>query len=288
MPDKTWGTIGREITTSLGNLTEAEIKVLAEKTISEIMSRELSSESRNKALKLISREIMKVYPRLDSYAPCYWHDAYGKANLLKWRHLIFKYLTFGRNEVQPASEAPEIEEKIEIVETKLENITIQQLDLDTETQATLEAALNHSGMLLEDFIKQAIKVYAKTITGRNKAASDDLSAVPTGELLTESKFNTHPGRAVELTKRVIRAIHIYNTEVATEPSDRWMITASAIASIIGSRQSTIKEIMQQFQTSIDENNLNPVWNLTPYSNRKPGKKIDEIIKLTELVPDGLG
>lgn len=284
----TWGKIGREITAKLDTLTETEIKDLAEKTISQIMSREASYESRNKALKLISREILKDYPRRDSQAPSYWHDEGGKANLPKWRHLIFKYLTFGRNQVQPASEVPEIEEKIEPVEAKVEDMIMQQLDFDTKTQQILETALKHSGMALNDFIKQAIKVYAKTVTGRNKAASEDLSAVPTDELLTNSKYNTHPGRAVELTKRAIRAIKIYNTEVATEPSNRWMITASAIASLIGSRQSTIKEIMQQFQTSIDDNNLKPEWNLTPYSNRKPGKKIDEIIKLTELVPDGLG
>jgi lipid A disaccharide synthetase len=68
---------------------------------------------------------------------------------------------------------------------------------------------------------------------------------------------------VNKLKRAIRAIHIYNTEVATEPSDHWMITASAIATLIGSRQSTIKEIMQQFQTSIDENNLKPNGISTP-------------------------
>jgi hypothetical protein len=60
-----------------------------------------------------------------------------------------------------------------------------------------------------------------------------------------------------------------------------------VASLIGSRQSTIKEIMQRLQTSINENNLKPEWNLMPYSNHKPGTKIDEIVQLTELVPDGI-
>lgn len=283
----TWGKIGREITTKLDTLTEAQIKDLAEQTISSIMNQEPTYDSRSKALKLISREILKKYPRRDTKASNYWCDPNGRANQSKWRHNIFKHLTLGRSEVQPASEVPEIEEKIELVEAKPESITMQQLDLDSETQDILESALNHSGMALDEFIKQAIKVYAKTVTGRNKVAADDLSAVPTWGLLTNSKYSTHPGRAAELTKRAIQAIRIYNSEVATEPSDRWMITANAIASLTGSRQNTIKEVMQQFQTSIDDNNQHPDWGLTPYSNRKPGKKIDEVIQLTKLVPDGI-
>jgi hypothetical protein len=66
------------------------------------------------------------------------------------------------------------------------------------------------------------------------------------------------------------------------------MTGRAIASVIGSRQATIKEIMQQFQPSIDENNLNPEWNLNPYSNRKLGLKIEDVINISELVPGGLG
>jgi hypothetical protein len=275
---KTWGKVGRELAEKLDGLTnEADIKALGGATIQEILKQETTSEARMNALKLISRELLKRYPRAESpQSKSYWHDAGGKTSLPKWRHAIFKYLTFGRKEHQA-----------EVIETKPERITMNQLDLDIETQDILEAALNHSGMELQDFIKQAIKVYAKTITGKSKKHSEDLSAVATGELLTDSKYKTHPGRATELTKRAIQAIKIYNSEIAAEPADRWMITASAIASLIGSRQSTIKEIMQQFQTSIDENNLNPEWNLTPYSNRKPGQKIDDAIHLSGLMPDGL-
>lgn len=283
---KKWGRVGRDLTAKLAELTDEDtIKALGEATIQQILEGETTFEARSIALKLINREILKAYPRRDSEAPSYWHDASGKANLSKWRHAIFRHLTLGRSE--STETAPEIEQKIEKVETKPEKITMSQLDLDAETQETLEAALNHSGLELQEFIQQAIKVYAKTIMGKSKAASDDLSAVPTGELLTNSKFKTHPGRAAELTKRAIRAIKIYNSEIAEVNSQRWMVTASAIASLIGSRQSTIKEIMQQFQTSIDENNLNPEWDLTPYSNRKPGKNIDNEIHLSGLVPDGL-
>lgn len=290
---KTWGQIGRELTARLDGLTDEEaIKTLGKVTIQEIFERETTYQGQTNALKLISRELLKKYPRAESpQSKSYWHDNRGKDNLPKWRHAIFRYLTFGRNEVEPESEGSVTVTVIEVkAEPVIENqgkITMSQLDLDTETQQTLEAALNHSKMDLQDFIRQAIKVYSKTLMGKSQVYSQDLSAVATGELLTDSKYRTHPGRAVELTKRAIQAIKIYNSEIATVNSQRWMITASAISSLIGSRQTTIKQIMQQFQTSIDENNLNSEWNLTPYSNRKPEKKIDEIIRLTELVSDGI-
>jgi vacuolar-type H+-ATPase subunit H len=297
---KTWGEVGRELLQKLEGITdESAIKAFGNATIQNILNQEPTPKGRANALRMVSREINKTYPRLKSKASGYWYDPRGKESEPKWRHLIFKSLTLStpdwdavgdeaRDEARQEwkSAQPELQQT-EPPQTSHLTVTIQQLDLDDETQQTLKEALSQSGMEIADFVKQAVKVYAKTITGKSKKHSEDLSAVSTGELLTDSKYSTHPGRATELTKRTIQAIRIYNTEVATEPSDRWMITASAIASLIGSRQSTIKEIMPQYQTSIDENNLNPEWKLTPYSNRKPGKKIDEIIQLAELVPDGI-
>jgi hypothetical protein len=293
----TFPDIARDIVKLMNGREDDEdyLKTLAEKALAIVREREPENKQGD-VVNRINRIVRDTYPRLETEAPNYWHDPNGKENLPNWRHNIFKYLTTGRGikpipeiEVLPSSKPTQIED-FALTETKplLNNMTIQQLNLDTETQATLEAALNHSGMPLEDFIKQAIKVYAKTITGRNKAASEDLSDVSTHSLLTNSRYSTHQGRAAELTRRTIQAIKIYNTELATEPNDRWMITASAIASLIGSRQATIKEIMPQYQTSIDENNLNPEWNLTPYSNRKPGRKIEDVVHISKLVPDGLG
>lgn len=293
---KTWGEVGRELLQKLEGITdESAIKAFGDATMQDILNQEPTPKGRANALRMVRREINKTYPRLKSKAPTYWYDPRGKESEPKWRHLILKSLTLSTSDWDAVgdearqewkSAQPELQQT-EQPQTSHLTVTIQQLDLDDETQQTLKEAIRQSGMDLTDFVKQAVKVYAKTITGKSKKHSEDLSAIPTGELLTDSKYSTHPGRAAELTKRAIRAIRIYNSEVATEPSDRWMITASAIASLIGSRQSTIKEIMPQYQTSIDDNNLNPEWGLNPYSNRKPGKKIDEIIQLTELVPDGI-
>jgi hypothetical protein len=85
-------------------------------------------------------------------------------------------------------------------------MNIEQLELDPETQPTLLSALAQSGMPLPDFIRQAIKVYSKTITGKSQKRGEDLSAVPTDKLLNDPTYSTHPGRAEELTKRAIKAI----------------------------------------------------------------------------------
>jgi hypothetical protein len=166
-------------------------------------------------------------------------------------------------------------------------MTIEQLNLDSETQQTLEEALNHSGMDLEDFIKQAIKVYARTIKGKAEQRSMDLANVSTEELLNDSKWKTQPGRAEELTKRAIAAIVKYNTEVATENADRWKITQSAIASLTGSRPQAVGEILKQYQTMVDDHNSKPEYAFTDYSNRKPGKKITDVINLAQLIPNGI-
>ena len=307
----TYGAIGRDIVSKMEGKEDDEglLENLALKAVGIIRLREETIDGQTKAIKQISDVILAKYPRLESETPNYWFDKTGKKVLPKWRHNIFKYLTLGRGKKQPTDQTPEQtseqtseqtpEQTPEQPKNKstasrtrkpkqiLKTMTIEQLELDSDTQSILEDALEHSGMALEDFIKQAIKVYAKTVTGKAKQTSEDLSNIPTQDLLDNPKYNTHPSRAEELTKRAIRAISYYNANIATENADRWMITQSAIASLIGSRQGTIKEIMPKYQTTIDDNNNRPEWNLNPYSNRKPGKKIEEVINLAEIILNGL-
>jgi hypothetical protein len=289
---KKWGEVGRELAEKVKEATDEEvIKSLGEAASREIFNRESTSEGRANALKMMNRELLKHFPRLRSEASAYWCDPKGKESLPKWRHLIFKYLTLSSSDWDEVGDEARLEWKATQTEQPTEQLTIQamtipQLDLDADTQEILESALAQSGMDLADFIKQAVRVYAKTITGKTRKQGEDLSTVSTAELLSDARYRTHPGRADELTKRAIRAIKIYNSEIATENAARWMITQSAIASLTGSRQATIKEVLPKYQTSIDDNNLNPDWGLTPYTNRKP-VKIEDAINISELVPDGI-
>ncbi|MDY7015497.1 MAG: hypothetical protein SVX43_18260, partial [Cyanobacteriota bacterium] len=96
---------------------------------------------------------------------------------------------------------------------------------------------------------------------------------------------TTPGRAEELTKRAIRAIMRHNAEIATENNQRWAITQSIIAALIGGRPSSIGKAMKPYQTQIDDHNAK--YGINGYTNRSQERKIDEAIDLAELVPDGL-
>jgi hypothetical protein len=299
----TWGEIGRDIIQQMEGREDDDslLQSLAEKALATINARELEVDPDNpkkrpqqSALSQINRAILAKYPRLSSEVANYWYYANGQEKENKWRHNIFKYLTLGRGirsipnqEVEP-SKTPEqiVEQPTEQTITTLKDMTIKQLELDADTQQTLEDALNQSGMALPDFIRQAIKVYAKTVIGKTKKHSEDLSTVPTDKLLNDPTYSTHPGRAEELTKRAIKAIKYYNANIATEKADRWCITQSAIASLTGSRATTVGKVLEQFKDDIDSHNQ--TYDLDNYSNRKRGKpSIEETIKLAELTPDGL-
>jgi len=278
---KTWGKVGRELVSKIeAAADEATIQSLGEATLKDVLKEEKTPEGQSTAIKMISREILKSYPRRELETPGYWYDPGGKADSAKWRHLIFKSMT-----LRPESQLQDVEPKVIQSTQSLKKMTIQQLDLDNETQETLETALRHTGLPLDEFIKQAIKVHARTVVGRNAFISADLSTVDTDELLESGKYKTNPARAEELVKRAIAAIKIYNSEVATEDGDRWMITQSAIATLIGSRAGTVGKLMQRYQVEIDDHNQQ--YELSPYGNRK-SKPIREVINLSELVPNGLG
>ncbi len=306
-----WGEVGRELAQKLANVTdEASITALGEATMQSI-NQVPTPEGRANALRMVKKGVEKQCPRLDSEAPLYWYDPTGKKSLKRWRHLIFKTLTLSTRDwdevgdesrkewkAQQQKEADqqqkETEQQIEPVEPALpalealtvDHLTIDQFQLDSESHSLVQDAIALSGMTLEEFTRQALRVYAKTITGKSKKQSEDLSTVPTDKLLADSTYSTHPGRAEELTKRAIKAIKYYNANIATEQAQRWCITQSAIASLTGSRPSTVGKVLEQFKDDIESHNQS--YGLDNYSNRKRGKpSIEETINLTELTPDGL-
>jgi hypothetical protein len=288
----TWGEIGRDIARQMKGREDDEsfLASLAENAVATVKRRE-SKDDQQVALNQINRAISNVYPRLSSETKNYWFDQKGKQELRKWRHNIFKYMTLGRGikpipnqATEQATEQP-TEQPTEQTIATLDDMNIAQLELDADTQTILQDALQQSGMPLPDFIRQAVRVYAKTITGKSQKRGEDLSGVETDKLLTDPTYSTHPGRAEELTKRAIKAIKYFNANVATEKADRWCITQSAIASLTGSRASAIGKALEPFKTEVDDHNQ--TYGLDGYSNRKPGKKIEEIINLSELCPDGL-
>gem|GEM_PF-4712042 len=156
---------------------------------------------------------------------------------------------------QPAKDQPAKPIKQQPIESPqltltLSNMTLEYLELDHQTASRVNAALAHSGMTLPDFLKQACKVYSNLVMGRASQVNDNLSTVATEELRDSATYKTHPGRAVELLKRAIRAIKIHNAS-ATEVAYKWGITQTLLAELTGSKPSTLKELMKHFASDID-------------------------------------
>jgi len=163
-------------------------------------------------------------------------------------------------------------------------MNISQMLLDAETEELVENTIEQAGMSLADFVRRACQVYAKTLVGKAKQFSEDLTAVPTKDLKSDS-YKTHPGRADELARRAIYALEMHNN-TCTEKSQKWMITQTAIQSLTGSKPATIKAILEKYKTRLDDHNAK--HELNAYDNRKGGgRQIDLEIDLVALVPDGL-
>ncbi|WP_375514655.1 hypothetical protein [uncultured Nostoc sp.] len=259
----------------------------------------------------IRKAIEEAFPSSEKPKPGYYLTSSGKGKAERYEHLSLWYVTTSKDRWDITSdnerskyfaqwEKPSSEQLSEIetetkteteteTETKtrlqitLDEMNISEMQLDAQTALMVESALAHSGISLADFVRRAIHVYAKTITGKVKQSSEDLTAVSTEDLKSDS-YKTHPGRAEELTRRAIYALEIHNNN-CTEKAQKWHINQTAIQSLTGSKPATIKAILGNYQTRIDDHNLK--HDLNPYDNRKGnGRKIELEIDLTALVPDG--
>jgi vacuolar-type H+-ATPase subunit H len=210
-------------------------------------------------------------------------------NFKKWKQSVL------------SDEAVQETQKIKQVKLRLEDMTLEQLELDAETQEIVSNALEHSRMPIADFIRQACKVYAKTLTGKAKQSTEDLSTIPTNELREGKAYKTHPGRAEELVKRAIQAITLHNGQ-ATEVNQKWLITQTLLLEMTGSKIPTIQELVGRkakdgtvlktgkYQTNVDDINkrLKDDYGVDDYLNRKPKEVKEKFIEeWVTLVPNGL-
>lgn len=299
-----WDEVGQELVKKLGSVKkESTIQKLAVAVVDRIREYYQEPNSRKNPLSKVRKAVLAAYPDTETQEhPWQYFTNKGKGNIERYQHLALKYLTLSTEEwdavgdearqqwkAQQQTEKSELQQEIEAVESTekqiiLDDMNISQLQLDADTQAVVEAALAHSGITLADFVRRACQVYAKTITGKVKQFSEDLTAVSTEELKSDT-YKTHPGRAEELTRRAIYALEIHNNN-CTEKSQKWMITQTAIQSLTGSKPATIKAILEQYQTRLDDHNAK--HELNAYDNRKGnGRKIELEIDLAALVPDGL-
>ncbi|HBE32654.1 MAG TPA: hypothetical protein DD990_15375 [Cyanobacteria bacterium UBA11368] len=300
-----WGQAAKDLVTTLEDETDEQvIAELCKELVEEICNQYPAINSRRVPLTTLRKAVSAKFPASPKQTgEQQYFTTSGKGKKPRWEHLALKYLTLAEKDwdalgggdranwkaTQEQSETTEIQPTTK--PQTLTDMNIEQLELDKETQETVEKAVAQSGMSLAEFVKKSLQVYSKTVTGKVRKHEEDLTTVATNKLRDDKEFSTHPGRAEELTKRAIRAMTIHNDEVATEQDQKWCITQTAISELIGARASSVQRAMEPFKTMIDDHNSK--HELTAYTNRK-SKGIDgkprEIyneIDLCKLVPDGL-
>lgn len=276
---------------------ESKIQTLCVEVIEKIrLKYPTEPNSRRTPLSTVRKVLLSTFPDTTTQEFSYqYFTNKGKGNVKRYQHLALKFLTLSTeewdslgNEARQQWKAnqeikPEVKPEVE-TEINIEDMEINQLGLDEDTQQLVSDAIAHSGISLADFIRKSCTIYATTLLGRAKQKGDDLSGVSTEDLLSSDKYKTHPGRAEELTSRAITALENYNNN-CTEKGQKWHVNQTAIQVLTGSKPATIKKILEQYKIRIDTHNSK--HELKPLDNRKSGVKISDVIKLAETVPDGL-
>ncbi|MBA3920171.1 MAG: hypothetical protein H0X31_00110 [Nostocaceae cyanobacterium] len=294
-----WETRGEKLVEDLQNVDTVAIEALANTVVQEIIDAYPNSiNSRKKPLKEVRKAVESAFPHSATQASDnqYFTDS-GIGKVGRYQHLALKYLTFRRedwNAIGDDARKEYIEETSKVLPVikptlpTIKDMNIEQLELDIETQQIVLDAIAQSNLSLAEFIQQACKVYAKTVTGKSrKYADDDLTGVLTAELLdaNNKEYKTHPKKIEELTRRAIAAITKYNNEIATEQYQKWFISGTTINALTGSRVQSVNEILKSYRENIDTHHSKHV--LTAYTNRGNGRKIEDEIDLVAMVPDGM-
>jgi hypothetical protein len=249
------------------------------------------------ALKSVSRQVLKAFPRESQPQPNYYYDSGGKGDLPKWRHWIFRTLTLDPVEPQRISEGvsrpsvqdtqasypvdtPKIPKTPKPTQPLMadDEITVT-IPLNDELKEALRVTIEQTGQTINAIAAKALEGYCKSIAHKS---TEPIETISTQALLTEDRYKTLPGRGEELTKRAIKAMQIYN-ENAYGDVQPWAITQSAIARLTGAKPTAIKRVLKGFNSY----DYNQGKGIDGYTNRSIKGDITDYIPLAELVPHGL-
>jgi hypothetical protein len=303
----------------LANVTdERAIRKIIIKAWKELTKLVPNSSSFNAIRAAFRKAIELAFPCSEESKPGYYFTIAGKDKPERYEHLALWYATtseerwkvvgdearaeyfknlkpFPQPELQPEPPTelqpelqpePPTEPQPQQQTLNIENMTVENLKLDVETQQIVEDAIAQSGMSLPEFLQQACRVYAKTITGKTRKHSEDLSNVETEVLRNNKAYGTHPGRAEELVKRAIRAIK-YQNGLATELSQKWMITQSLLVDMTGAKASAVKNAIAKYPEINDYNKALRDAGATDLLNRKGELKEDFCEEWLRIVESGI-
>ncbi|MEC4805704.1 MAG: hypothetical protein SAJ12_06785 [Jaaginema sp. PMC 1079.18] len=297
MVKRNWPQLGREIVEKLQSENDSErIAAIGQEAIALIQGHDKPEN----ALKSVSRQVLKAFPRELEEKPNYYYDSGGKGDLLKWRHLIFRTLTLDPVEGRPTAEVvSRLRVQDSVSHQALYNfdkrkaykmpkptrplmvddeITVT-IALNDQLKEALRITIEQTGQTLDAIAAKALEGYCKSIAHKS---TEPIETISTEALLTEDRYKTLPGRGEELTKRAIKAIQIYN-ESAYGDVKPWAITQSAISRLTGAKPTAIKRVLKDFNSY----DYNQSKGIDGYTNRSIPGDIVDYINLAELVSDGL-
>lgn len=216
----------------------------------------------------------------------------GKGSVERWEHLAIKYLKEEWNpqtdwsDKQTASIGESQMEKKEVVKQekpsmKAENVEVDILGYIGLTSEELENVKQAVGDAdVKEWLKQAVLQRANAINALQKRLDEDLSLVPSEELMSDKKYRTNTNACRELTSRAVRAIKAFN---AQSPEYRWCITNALISELTG---NTVKVIAKAVE-GMDIESYNKMMGLKPVQNRLTKAAIGDV-KENVSIKDVLG
>src|SRR3569832_715931 len=285
--------------------SEQEIQSVCQEIYSAVVERWSNESTRRKPMSEIRKAVRERFPvklvdaEIEAESP-YFYTASGKRrdvekNILNHRleHLAIKYLSEEWNvkpeAVEPEFVKPEVVEP-EVVEpefvkpekpendaqvVKEESVQMVNANLDIldyvglgdEEMEVVKQAIGDAD--LKEWVKQAILRRANSINALRDRLDEDLSMVPSQELMEDKKYRTNPVACRELTIRAVRAIKDFN---AQSPEYRWCITNKMISELTGNTAKAIARAVE----GMDIDSYNQSMSLQPVHNRLTKAAIGDI------------
>ena len=251
-------------------------------------------KSRRNPMTEIREAIRGRYPALKGKSPhegasfpYYFTDA-GKGKVERWEHLAIKHLKEDWNlkddlekseTITPVPSTLEQSETITRASSTSTSINIfSEVGLEGEELAAVKQAIGDDD--INEWVKLALLQRAKAINALYERFNEDLSLVPSDELMNDKKHRTNPNASRELASRAVRAIKNWNYN---QPEHKWCITNKLISELTGVTPKAIAKVVEGM--GIDD--YNAMQGLTPVANRMTKAAVGSISEVVSIA-DVLG
>jgi len=250
--------------------------------------------SRRNPMSSIRKAVREKYPARSGKTPhegvpfpYYFTDA-GKGRVERWEHLALLHLQEDWN-LKDDLEKSETITPVPSTLSQSENITpalststsidiFTEVGLEGEELAAVRRAIGDDD--INEWVKQALLQRAKAINALHERLNEDLSLVPSKELMNDKKYRTNPNASKELASRAVRAIKEYNSQ---SPEHRWCITNKLISELTGVTPKAIAKVVE----GMGIEDYNAMMGLTPVVNRMTKAAVGSMSSVVSIV-DVLG